>query len=164
MVLQVLTDETLPHALPQLVTFPAPLREALLFWKKMAKKILNQFLTCHSTYRMLRDSLGAPIAFIRRILHGAGKKVEQFLLPSLKSQEAITVIFADESTMVSRVFGRTFITKNHAENQFKVKDWLKVHKSVKNNTVGSINFVLFGYFYFRTLTLRKKEEVVQRLL
>jgi len=73
-------------------------REAILFWKKMAKKILNQFLTCNSTYRMLRDSLGAPIAFIRRIIHGAGKKVEQFLPPTLKSQEAITVIFADEST------------------------------------------------------------------
>ena len=351
-------------------------REAILFWKKMAKKILKHFLTCNSTYRMLRDSLGAPIAFIRRIIQGAGKKVEQFLPPSLKSQEAITVIFTDESTtgisqnwiylsfvgdkvyweinlnrkkenirkflinlqkklqydgllifvtdgyiayvdliaelfpkaihirqfhskrslgyvhihythegvrytcqttwravlfkgkprkktiqqrkrrkkvdtgevkkrgrpkkrnkldnqsylykgvkyyplkrsikkqpkkdkkkqkskstkkqsassnakkappkllakgplktlckrfphlnrtisMVSRVFGGTFITNNNAENKFKAKDWLKVHKSVKNNSVGLINLVLFGYFYFRALTLRKKEEVVQRLL
>jgi len=66
--------------------------------------------------------------------------------------------------MVSRVFGGTFITNNNAENKFKVKDWLKVHKAVKNNSVGLINLVLFGYFYFRSLTLRKKEEVVQRLL
>jgi len=66
--------------------------------------------------------------------------------------------------VVSSVFGGTFITNNNAENKFKVKDWLKVHKSVKNNSVGLINLVLLGYFYFRAINLRKKEEVVQRLL
>jgi len=66
--------------------------------------------------------------------------------------------------LVSGVFGGIFITNNCAENKFKVKDWLKVHKSVKNNSVGLINLVLFGYFYFRALTLWKKEEVVKKLL
>jgi len=48
-------------------------------------------------------------------------------------------------SMVSRVFGGVFITNNNAENKFKAKDWLKVHKAVKNNSVGLINLVLFGY-------------------
>lgn len=351
--------------------------EAILFWKKMAKKVLKQFLICNSTYKMLQDSLGAPIAFIRQIIQGAGKKVEQFLPPILKSQEAVTVVFVDESTtgisqnwiylsfigdkiyweiklnrkkknirvflknlqnrlqyegtlifvtdgyiayvdliaklfptaihirqfhskrslgyvhihythegerytcrttwraclskgksnkrtiqqrkrrkkvytgevkkrgrpkkrkkldtqsyfykgvkyyplkrksekrpkngtkkqklksikkkqqasskvkkdppillakgalktlckqfphlnktvkLVSHVFGGMFITNNNAENKFKAKDWLKVHKSVKNNSVGLINLVLFGYLYFRALTPWKKEEVVKQLL
>jgi len=351
--------------------------EAICFWKKMAKKILNQFLRCNSTYKMLQDALGAPIAFIRQIIHRAGKKVEQFCPSTLQSEKAVTVIFIDESTtgisqnwiylsfvedkvyweinlnrkkenvrifltnlqkelkyngalifvtdgyiayvdliaelfptaihirqfhakrslgyvhihythngerytcrttwrvvlsqgkpskrtiqqrkrrkkvatgevkkqgrpkkrkkldpqsyfykgvkyyplkrktkkqpihgktkqkskspkkkhpaaskgkitppkllakgplktlckrfpplnktvkLVSQVFGGRFITNNNAENKFKVKDWLKVHKSVKNNSVGIINLVLFGYFYFRALTPWKKEEVVKKLL
>jgi len=351
--------------------------EAILFWKKMAKKILKQFLTCNSTYKMLRDSIGAPIAFIRQSIHGARKKVEPFLPSLIKSEEAVTVIFVDESTtgisqnwiylsfvggkvyweikpnrkkenireflinlqkklqwkgalifvtdgyvayvdliaklfptaihvrqfhskrslgyvhvhythdgerytcqttwravlskgkankrtiqqrkrrkkvytgevkkrgrpkkrkkldnqsyfykgvkyyplkrktkdqvkkgknkqkskatkkkhrasskakkdppkllakgplktlckrfphlkktvkLVSQVFGGRFITNNRAENKFKVKDWLKVHKSVKNNSVGLIHLVLFGYFYFRALTPWKKEEVVKQFL
>ena len=351
--------------------------EAGLFWKKMAKKILKRFLTCNSTYKMLRDSLGAPIAFIRQIIQEAGKKVESFLPSRINSDEAVTVIFVDESTtgisqnwiylsfvggkvyweikpnrkkenirvfltnlqknlqwkgtlifvtdgyiayvdliaklfptaihirqfhskrslgyvhihythegerytcqttwravlskgkankrtiqqrkrrkkvytgevkkrgrpkkrkkldnhsylyqgvkyyplkrkpkkqpkqnkktqkskstrkkqgapskvkkappkllakgplktlckrfphlnqtikLVAQVFGGIFITNNNAENKFKAKDWLKVHKSVKNNSVGLITLVLFGYFYFRTLTPWKKEEVVKKLL
>jgi hypothetical protein len=343
----------------------------------MAKKILKQFLTCNSTYKMLRDSVGAPIAFIRQLIHGAGKKVEPLLPSLIKSEEAVTVIFADESStgisqnwiylsfvggkvyweikpnrkkenirkflinlqkklqwkgtlifvtdgyiayvdliaelfptaihirqfhskrslgyvhihytydgerytcrttwravlskgkankrtiqqrkrrkkvytgevkkrgrpkkrkkldnqsyfykgvkyyplkrktknqakkgkkkpkaktpkknhrasskakkvppkllakgplktlckrfphlnktikLVSHVFGGMFITNNNAENKFKVKDWLKVHKSVKNNSVGMIHLVLFGYFYFRALTLWKREEVVKQFL
>jgi len=50
--------------------------------------------------------------------------------------------------LVSHIFGGTFITNNSAENQFKAIDWLKVHKLVKNNSVGLINLVLFGYFIF----------------
>ncbi|MHA1357686.1 MAG: hypothetical protein ACTSRC_06220 [Candidatus Helarchaeota archaeon] len=33
--------------------------------------------------------------------------------------------------LVSHVFGGMFITNNNAENKFKVKDWLKVHKNYR---------------------------------
>jgi len=62
---------------------------------------------------------------------------------------------------ISRMaINRIVITKNHAENQFRVQDWLKVPKSVKNSSVGRINVVFFGDFSFRALTPWKKEEMV----